>query len=150
MVGFILRNTLSDFGAVSRGVCDEDAHGFLRSIVERTSIERDGCRRKKHRSRRKRDPADRRRNVSMNMWGFTPHTFTQLYDGFVEFLRANGSDSRAECYLPNSRQSSWSTRDSPGSRCSDRATPGSASTYREDRPLVVDSIRRLDRRRTLS
>ena len=42
MVGFVLRNTLSDFGSVARGVCQVSDDGYLESIVEMTKIERDG------------------------------------------------------------------------------------------------------------
>ena len=49
MVGYLLRNTLSDFGSVARGVCRVDGNGFLESIVELKSIERDGRPRDEHR-----------------------------------------------------------------------------------------------------
>ena len=42
MVGFVLRNTLSDFGSVARGVCKADSNGYLQAVSEMTSIERDG------------------------------------------------------------------------------------------------------------
>jgi dTDP-glucose pyrophosphorylase len=42
MVGFVLRNTLSDFGSVARGVCQVDAKGYLTHIIELMKIERDG------------------------------------------------------------------------------------------------------------
>ncbi len=61
MVGFILRNTLSDFGSVARGVCQVSDDGYLERIVELTKIERDGERRPQHRCRRARDHAYRRR-----------------------------------------------------------------------------------------
>ncbi|MGA7109571.1 MAG: sugar phosphate nucleotidyltransferase [Terracidiphilus sp.] len=142
MIGFVLRNTLSDFGAVSRGICDKDAQGFLRSIVERTSIERDGSGAKSTDPAGNVTPLSGDEDVSMNMWGFTPHTFTQLYDGFVEFLRANGSDLRAECYLPNSVNQLVHA----GLARVKVLRSGDAwfgVSYRADRPLVVDSIRQL-------
>src|ERR1035438_6090992 len=70
MVGFVLRNTLSDFGSVARGVCRVNGDGFLESVVELTKIERDGeC-------ARNTDAAGTvtrltgNELVSMNMWGF--------------------------------------------------------------------------------
>jgi hypothetical protein len=142
MIGFVLRNTLSDFGAVSRGICDKDAQGFLRSIVERTSIERDGAGAKSIDSAGNVTALSGDEDVSMNMWGFTPHIFTQLYDGFVEFLRENGSDLRAECYLPNSvNQLVHAGLARVKVLRSSDAWFG--VSYRADRPLVVDSIRQL-------
>ena len=58
---FILRNTLSDFGSVARGVCQVGDDGYLEHIVEMTKIERDGNGRPQHRCRRERDKALRRR-----------------------------------------------------------------------------------------
>jgi hypothetical protein len=142
MIGFVLRNTLSDFGAVSRGICDKDAQGFLHSIVERTSIERDGSGAKSIDSAGNVTALSGDEDVSMNMWGFTPHIFTQLYDGFVEFLRENGSDVRAECYLPNSVNLLVHAGLARVKvlRSSDAWF---GVSYRADRPLVVDSIRQL-------
>ncbi len=100
MVGFILRNTLSDFGAVSRGVCKVNSGGFLQEVVELTKIERDGA------FARSIDVADHETRltgdemVSMNMWGFTPSVFAQLQERFQNFLELNHSEMRSECYLP--------------------------------------------------
>ena len=101
MVGFVLRNTLSDFGAVSRGVCQVDRNSFLQGLVELTNIEREGG------HARNTDTAGRVTRlsgdevVSMNMWGFAPRIFGQLKEHFLKFLEMNSSDSRAESYLPN-------------------------------------------------
>ena len=61
MVGFVLRNTLSDFGAVARGVCQVSDDGYLKAIAELTDIERDGDSCQKHGRRRQGDHADGRR-----------------------------------------------------------------------------------------
>jgi hypothetical protein len=61
MVGFVLRNTLSDFGSVARGVCQVSDDGYLEHIVELTKVERDGKRRPQHRRRRHSYKAHRRR-----------------------------------------------------------------------------------------
>ena len=101
MVGFVLRNTLSDFGPVSRGVCQVDGDDFLRNIVELTNIVRDGA------HARNTDAAGRVTNlsgdevVSMNMWGFTPYIFEQLRETFQKFLGRRGSDLSSESYLPS-------------------------------------------------
>ena len=61
MVGFILRNTLSEHGSVARGVSRVDGNDYLTSIVEMLKIEPDGERREEHRGRRNHHPAHRRR-----------------------------------------------------------------------------------------
>jgi hypothetical protein len=142
MVGFILRNTLSDFGSVARGVCQVADDGYLLHIVELTKIERDGD------GARNTDAAGRVTTlsgdepVSLNMWGFTPRVFDQLRERFENFLEGNASDLKAECYIPSTvgelvqsgeaRVRVLHTRDS-----------WFGVTYREDRPRVIESIRRL-------
>ena len=95
MVGYTLRNTLSEHGSVSRGVCECDAGGYLRAIAELPRVE------KHHRGAR----ADGRvltgdELVSMNFWGFTPLVFAQLRERFQEFLRHHGQELNSECYIP--------------------------------------------------
>jgi NDP-sugar pyrophosphorylase family protein len=140
MVGFVLRNTLSDFGAVSRGVCQVDRNGFLRSVVELTNIEREGG------HARDTDASGRVMRlsgdevVSMNMWGFTPRIFGQLEEYFLKFLELNSSDSRAESYLPsvvNELVSGGSER----VRVLRTKDSWIGVTHRKDHLAVVDAIR---------
>jgi Nucleotidyl transferase len=139
MVGFVLRNTLSDFGSVARGVSRADSNGYLQQVVELTSIERDGD------HARNTDPAGNVTSltgdelVSMNMWGFTPQVFGQLRERFKAFLERSGNELKSESYVP--------------STVNELVAAGQARvkvlrtndawfgvTYREDRPRVVDSI----------
>ena len=142
MVGFVLRNTLSDFGSVARGVCQVSGDGYLEHMVELTKVERDGN------GARNTDAAGTVTKltgdepVSMNMWGFTPPVFDQLRERFEKFLEGNSTDLKSECYIPNTvgelvragraRVKVLHSRDS-----------WFGVTYREDRPRVVESIRRL-------
>jgi NDP-sugar pyrophosphorylase family protein len=142
MVGFVLRNTLSDFGSVARGVCQVSDDGYLQHIVELTKIDRDGN------GARNTDAAGAVTKltgdepVSMNMWGFTPQVFDQLRERFEKFLEGNASELKSECYIPNTvgelvragqaRVKVLHSRDS-----------WFGVTYREDRPRVVESIRGL-------
>ncbi|MBI3884565.1 MAG: nucleotidyltransferase [Opitutae bacterium] len=100
MVGYPLKQTLSEHGAVSRGLCATDARGRLRSITEITKIEKqdDGARYTDDASRVHRLTGAE--IVSMNFWGFTPAVFAQLERLFHEFLAQSGSDPKAEFYLP--------------------------------------------------
>jgi len=142
MVGFVLRNTLSDFGTVSRGVCRIDDDGFLRGVVELTNIERDGVHATNTDSTGQTTTLSGNEVVSMNMWGFTPHIFGQVREYFLRFLRSNGLDIESESYLPNAvnelvlagraRVKVLRTNDS-----------WAGVTYREDHPRVVQTIRGL-------
>lgn len=142
MIGFVLRNTLSDFGAVARGVCQVDERGFLESIVEMTNIAREGSQAKSTDSTGKVSQLSGDETVSMNMWGFTPSVFARLEQVFREFLEAQGSDLRAESYLPNAVNR---LIDSGQTRVRVIPTAGSwfGVTYRRDRERVVESIARL-------
>ena len=87
MVGFILGNTLSDNGAVTRGVCVLDDAGNLVDVNETSNIEKiDGKPGVRGEDGQIRwiDPAS---HVSMNMWGLTPDFMEYLEIGFVDFLK---------------------------------------------------------------
>jgi hypothetical protein len=142
MVGFVLRNTLSDFGSVARGVCQVSPEGYLKSIVELTKIERDGN------GARDTDPAggvttlSGDEPVSMNMWAFRPRVFGQLRERFEQFLESHAGDTKTECYIPMTVGEL--VRDGEARvRVLRSCDPWFGVTYREDRPRVVESIRRL-------
>ncbi|HWE87007.1 MAG TPA: sugar phosphate nucleotidyltransferase [Terracidiphilus sp.] len=142
MVGFTLRNTLSDFGSVARGVCRVSADGYLEKIEELTSIERDGDGGKNTAPDGTVRELSGDEPVSMNYWGFTPRIFGQLGDVLKGFLQRSGADMKAESYVPmavgelvakgEARVKVLRSRD-----------PWFGVTYREDRARVVESIRRL-------
>jgi Nucleotidyl transferase len=142
MAGFILRNTLSDFGSVARGICRVNAHGYLEGVEELTSIERDGSGAKNTapdgtvRSLSGDEP------VSMNYWGFTPQVFAQFQDLFRRFLERNATDLKAECYVPMVVNELVAAGDARVKVLRSR-DPWFGVTYREDRPRVIESIRRL-------
>ncbi len=97
LVGFVLRNTLSDHGSVARGVCRCSAEGMLATVNEHLALERDG--------QAAIDPPTGTRfsgdeRVSMNMWGFTPDIFEVLSTGFADFLAANIGNPKAEFQIP--------------------------------------------------
>ena len=98
MVGYVLKNTLSESGTVSRGICTVE-NGILKGITERLKIgpspkgglwdEDSGV---------ALSPDD---IASMNLWGFAPSIFPALRRNFEEFLKAAGDNPKAECYLPS-------------------------------------------------
>jgi len=100
MIGFILENTLSEYGQVSRGVCEVSEDGFLTSVTERTKIGRDADGHVRYETDGCKVEVDPRSIVSMNTWGFTPGMFAHLATGFEKFLAARGDDPKSEYYLP--------------------------------------------------
>ncbi len=142
MVGFILRNTLSDFGSVARGVCRVNSEGYLETVEELTSVVRDGDQAKNT------DPAGRVTNlsgdeaVSMNMWGFTPPIFDQLSDVFNRFLERSGKELKTESYVPSAVNELLAAGQARVRVLRSR-DPWFGVTYREDRPRVVESIGKL-------
>jgi NDP-sugar pyrophosphorylase family protein len=134
MVGFPLGNTLSEHGAVSRGVCEVDASGVLVSIVEHTGIQATevgaGLRY---------DPATQ---VSMNCWAFTPEFLPQLDAAWRRFLEVSGGELKTEFYLPAAVDGLVR-----GGEARVRVLPTDSQwfgvTYREDKPRVQEALRRL-------
>lgn len=96
MAGFVLKNTLSDNGVVTRGICKMNNAGYLTDVIETSNIAKtetgaavEGT------------PVDAESLVSMNMWGLTPAFIDLLEQGFVEFFRnMNGNELKAEYLLP--------------------------------------------------
>lgn len=142
MVGFVLRNTLSEFGTVARGVCHVGEDGYLKDITELKSIEREGPRITNIDSEGQETALNGGEMVSMNMWGFTPQIFGQLYEQFQRFLKRYGDDLKAECYIPSTVNSLIHL----GLARVKVLRSGDAwfgVTYREDHPRVVQNISRL-------
>lgn len=145
MVGFRVANTLSDNGAVSRGVCAKDEKNLLTSCVERTEIERkeDG------RVAYKDENGDwvnipDTTPVSMNVWGFTPEYFDYSDKYFKEFLDSESTKSnpKAEYLIP------WVVDKlikSGKATCEvlDTTSKWFGVTYSADRPSVVAKIKKL-------
>jgi NDP-sugar pyrophosphorylase family protein len=142
MVGFVLRNTLPEFGAVARGVCQVSDTGFLENIVELKSIERVGGHANSTDAEGQETKLAGGETVSMNMWGFTPQVFTQLHEQFEKFLHLNGTDLKAECYIPNTVNELLIA-----GQARVRVLRGADSwfgvTYRDDHTRAVESIRHL-------
>jgi hypothetical protein len=142
MVGFLLHNTLSEFGSVSRGVCRVDGDGFLQGVVELTNIEGDGADARNTDSSGRITTLSGDEVVSMNMWGFTPHIFGQFREHFQRFLRSSGPDMKSESYLPSTVNELVLTGQAR-SKVLRTNDSWAGVTYREDRPRVVETIRRL-------
>ena len=142
MVGFRLKNTLSDFGSVSRGICESDAHGMLRSVTEMTGIEKTptGAEHKDEDGSVTRLTGEE--VVSMNMWGFTAGLFARLEEKFVNFLQARGGEMKSEFYIP-SVVDELIREGRADTRVLETESNWFGVTYQEDKPHVIGSIQAL-------
>ncbi len=138
MAGFVLKNTLSDNGAVTRGICRMNEEGFLTGVDETSGIEKtaDGA-------QAGGKVIDAESLVSMNMWGLTPEFADMLEKGFVEFFGGiAGNEMKAEYLLPIFidsllKQGKVNVKVLP---TQDRWF---GVTYQEDKPVVVESFAKL-------
>jgi dTDP-glucose pyrophosphorylase len=144
MAGFLLRNTLSTFGSVARGICQVNSKGYLQSVEEFTRIEPEGEQAINTSPDGHITHLTGDETVSMNMWGFTPLVFLQLRQEFLNFLKRHTGDLKSECYLPTAVNA---LIQSGQAQVKVLRTPSSwfGVTYREDHPRVVESIRQLIR-----
>ncbi len=142
MVGFRLDRTLSENGSVARGICDIAPDGMLRTVKEMTKLVRagDAAENREDESNLVKVPLDAR--VSMNCWGFTEGLFAELESRFPAWLAENGAKEKSEWYIPFVVDEL--VREG---RADCEVLPTDSSwfgvTYREDKPFVVESIRRL-------
>ncbi len=142
MAGFILGNTLSENGAVTRGVCEVEK-GVLIDIVETSGIVPEGDHAAAKNSTGEDITIDLQGVVSMNMWGFKPGLFDYLDEGFVTFLSNLGDNElKKEYLLPTVVGDLVKTNDVEVSvlKTNDRWF---GVTYKEDKEVVVNSIKAL-------
>jgi hypothetical protein len=144
MVGFTLKNTLSDHGTVARGVCRTDASGRLTDIRELTKIARTAGGAENRSEDGTVTPLTGEEPVSMNMWGFTPAIFPLLDADFRAFLQAKGGEPKSESYIP---MAVGNLVAAGSARCDVLRTSSAwfGVTYREDKPSVQASILELVR-----
>ena len=145
MPGFILNKTLSDNGAVTRGVCTVGEDGYLENIVETKSISRrpDGsvCTLDLYGDY---IPVDENSVVSMNMWAFSSKFIDGLEDGFIKFLSTedNAKSFTREYLLPTLIGSMLKN-----GKASVKVLPTEARwfgvTYQEDRDYVAGEFKKL-------
>lgn len=142
MVGFEVGKTLSDHGYVSRGVCEVDHSGYMRSVTERSHIYRRNTAQDEHVVYRENDQEytltpDTR--VSMNFWGFTPKVLEVARALFPDFVEKNKENPKAEFFIPGIPD--YMVRQGVAKFT---VLPTSAKwfgvTYKEDKALVKENI----------
>ena len=143
MVGFHLKNTVSENGSVSRGVCETDAAGNLVSVTERTRIEpHDGAIAYTEDDGQTWVELPGDSLVSMNLWGFTPSFVTAAQEGFADFLRQNLPVNPLKCeyYLPSVVSAALAD-----GRAQVRVLTSTDKwygvTYREDKPALMAALK---------
>ena len=100
MIGYALKNTISENGYVSRGECFVNKEGYLTNVIERTRIETIDGYLKFEDEKGKMVSIDKETTVSMNIWGFTTNYFEYGEKLFLDFLEKNKENLKAEFYLP--------------------------------------------------
>ncbi len=144
MAGFILGNTLSENGGVTRGVCEVSENGYLTDVVETGGIQRqaDGqviCERDGQTV-----VLSENCHVSMNMWGFTPDILTELEIGFKEFLTGmRPEEALKKEYLLPGVVGDLLKVNSASVAVLETKDKWFGVTYKEDKQSVVDSFRKL-------
>ncbi len=143
MAGFVLGNTLSDNGTVTRGVCQVDEQGYLTDVVETFGIEKKGdvCVGKDEAGNEVTIAIDN--SVSMNMWGFTPSFLQELETGFISFLEnIKPEDIKVEYLLPTV-VGNMLKKEKATVKVLKTNDKWFGVTYHEDKQSVVDSIKGL-------
>ena len=145
LMGFALGNTMSDYGYVSRGVCEVTPEGHMASVTERTNIYYDKAEGDKkivfeENGVKNELPADAR--VSMNFWGFTPKIFEVAMEMFPKFVEENGDNPKSEFFIP-SVPDYMVKKGQADFKVIPTSSKWFGVTYMEDKPIVQESISRL-------
>ena len=142
MVGYLLKNTLSDFGTVSRGVCKMDQNDFLSEITECTKIAREGQEIYYKNESEEKEELEENTPVSMNFWGFHPSLFEHLENQFKTFLDEKIDMPKSEFYIPSVVFSLIQSGEVQ-SKVIKADSPWFGVTYPDDKHYVVNQIQQL-------
>ncbi|MFV9552438.1 nucleotidyltransferase family protein [Algibacter sp. PT7-4] len=141
-MAYLLKNTVSDYGYVSRGECQVNNEGYLVDVTERTHIEKINGNLMRKDDEGKFIAIDENTIVSMNFWGFTPKCFEFGGQLFETFLEANKNNLKAEFYLPSIVNEILKS-----SNASVEVLKSEAQwfgvTYKEDKAIVQTAIEQL-------
>ncbi len=152
MAGFIIGNTLSDNGTVTRGVCKLGANNNLESVCEtyeiKSTIDKDGNKKIIGQNDNKEEVLiDRMSLVSMNMWGLPKEFLGDLEEEFVKFLSKNASDAKAEFLLPTYINDLIHSG-KMNVKCLPVSDKWFGVTYAEDKDIVVSEFKKLHDNKT--
>ena len=143
MAGFILKNTLSENGAVTRGICETNESGYLTAVHETHNIVKtaEGAAVEHQEGL---TPVDPESYVSMNMWGLTPEFVQLLEDGFREFFQNTSKENilKAEYLLPIYIDELLQVG-KVSVKVLDSSDRWFGVTYKEDKDYVIESFGKL-------
>jgi len=142
MMAYLLKNTISDHGFVSRGECKVDEKGFLTEVTERTHIEKKEGHLVFKDEEENLIPIDENTVVSMNFWGFTPKCFEFADSFFEDFLEKNKNNLKAEYFIPLI-VNEFIKENTASVRVLTSEAKWFGVTYKEDKELVENEIRQL-------
>jgi dTDP-glucose pyrophosphorylase len=142
IIGYELKNTLSDNGSVSRGVCEVDTDYNLTDINERTSIFRDANGKITYEDAAGKHEVSEDSVVSMNYFCFAPSFIDICEQQFAEFIDKHANEPKAEFFIPTATK--YFVQSGKGVI---KVIPTSAKwfgvTYKEDAPGVQESVNKL-------
>ena len=138
MSGFVLKNTLSDNGGVTRGICKFNEDNYLEEIVETKNIIK-----KDDKAFVNDKEIDYNSNVSMNMWGFTPEFIELLEEGFKKFFENIEGEELTKEYLLPIYIGELLKEKKISVKVLETNDKWFGITYKEDKDLVVNSFKGL-------
>lgn len=145
IIGYKLGNTLSDHGHVNRGVCSVSKEGLLQNMVETRQIEKTRSGAKVNGTDGNVQEFTGNEVVSMNLFGFKPSCYRFLGEEFRNFINARGMDLKSELDIPTSLDKFVKSGDIKIKvLMSNERWFG--VTYREDKPFVVESLKKMIRK----
>ncbi|MFV0554847.1 MAG: NDP-sugar synthase [Mangrovibacterium sp.] len=142
MMGYSLKNTLSEYGSVSRGICESDDKQNLTVIVERHEIRREAQGIVCNDGKGELMTIAENSPASMNYWGFHPSLFAKLEDLFKRFLDADINTPKSEFYIPNVVFDLIKDK-SAATKVLEADSPWFGVTFPDDKPFVVGKIQDL-------
>jgi UTP-glucose-1-phosphate uridylyltransferase len=142
MVGYYLKETLSDFGSVSRGICDTNPENYLEKIVETIKIVKRGNEIISVESDGSETPLTGNEVTSMNNWGFKPSVFPILEKRFKGFLEKEIGNLKSEMYIPSVVFDMIDDNEAKV-KVLEADSPWFGVTYKEDKPFVIEKIKAL-------
>jgi NDP-sugar pyrophosphorylase family protein len=142
MVGYQIKNTLSENGSVSRGVCELDDNGFLEVVTERTKIYRQENGNIVFEESEVLTNLTENTPVSMNFWGFMPNVFPVINEMFKEYSSKNLHSPKAEFYIPNV-MTHLIKHDLGKCKVFSNESEWFGVTYPEDKPTVMEALQKL-------
>jgi NDP-sugar pyrophosphorylase family protein len=142
MVGYQIKNTLSENGTVSRGVCNVDAENNLITVIERTKILRDENGKIVYIEDEEKNELGENTPVSMNFWGFKPNVFPIIDGMFKEYAVKNIENPKAEFFIPLVMSHLIETNQGL-CKVFESESSWFGVTYPEDKPEVMASIQSL-------